>query len=375
MSPDEIMNDLQLYQSAIAGGAEAFAPIVERYQDAVFGIALARLGDFHEAQDIAQQVLVAAFQRLEDLREPRRLGAWLRSMTIHQCIDLLRRRRQIVSIEQADRQESMEPTPPANLERQELRQAVLAAISRLGKTQRETTTLFYVNGYSVEQVAAMQEVPVGTVKRRLHDARQRLKEEMMGMVENVLKDEAPKEDFAERVFGILCQYRPDGGGKHIYQHLGWRETIEALRKIGGRGLDGFARALESQHSPTRIVAMHMLRHAAPQHAEVIVQLLLKGLADPNRKVRRHSLDALLGLEQPAERKRTQFVPLVVPMLADPSKRVRRAAAWSLMDWWADVPLAAVTRALLAEKDVESRKRLKNLAHAIVHDGKRKWYNE
>jgi RNA polymerase sigma factor (sigma-70 family) len=373
VNKDEYKDDGQLHQFALTGGPEGFSPIVERYQDAVFGIALARLGSFHDAQDVAQQVFVAAFERLAGLRDPGRLGAWLRAMTIHRCIDLVRQRKQALPVEHAEQAASSEPTPPAALEHQELRQAVLDAIARLSGAQRETTTLFYVNGYSVEQVAAMQEVPVGTIKRRLHDARQRLKEEMIGMVENVLKSEAPKEDFAEQVFTILCQYRP--AGKHPYEHLGWHETIEALRKIGGRGLDGFMRALDSRHSATRVFAMHMLeQHNAPQDAETIIQLLVKGLSDPNRKVRRHAVEALLRCEQPAERKRREFVPRIVSLLEDPSIRVRRQVAAELVNWWEDVPLAIATRALLAEKDGESAKRLKGLVHAIVHGGERRWYS-
>ena len=58
------------------------------------------------------------------------------------------------------------------------RQKVLEAVPRLCQAQRETTTLFYINGYSLEQVSAMQEVPLGTVKRRLHDARQNWHEDV-----------------------------------------------------------------------------------------------------------------------------------------------------------------------------------------------------
>lgn len=83
--------DRELVADALASGAEAFRSIVEGYQHAVFGIAWARLGDFHHAQDVVQQVFVEAFQRLDSLRDPARLGAWLRSMTVHCCIDLWRR--------------------------------------------------------------------------------------------------------------------------------------------------------------------------------------------------------------------------------------------------------------------------------------------
>ena len=371
MASKKVKTDGQLLKAALEGGPEEFGAIVERYQDAVFGIALARLRDFHEAEDIAQQVFVAAFERLDTLAEPSRLGPWLRSVTIHRCIDRLRGRRETVAAD-GSLMQSRDQEPPTEVENRELREQVLAAIGRLSKTQRETTTLFYINGYSVAEVAGMQEVPAGTVKRRLHDAREKLKEELMGMVEDVLKFEAPKEDFGKQVYEILCQHY--SAGESPERRLGWSQSIAALRRIGGKGMEGFIQALESRHSPTRIFAMHMLnRKAAPQNNEVVVELLKKGLADPNRKVRRFAVEALLCGDFAAERKRRGFVPLVIPLISDPSRRVRRAAAYELVDYWAAVPSEPVVKALLAEEDFETRKRLKMLLHAFAHKGEWKFY--
>ena len=103
-------------------------------------------------------------------------------------------------------------------------------------------------------------------------------------------------------------------------------------------------------------------------------MLIKGLSDPNKKVRRHSIYALLYGDFDEDCRRREFIPLIVPLLHDPSKRVRRVAAYELIDWAADVPVEAAAKALLAETDPESRKRLKMLLHAIVY-GERKFYTE
>lgn len=68
-----------LVTKALRDGPEPFAPIVEWYQDAMFGAALARLDDFHETQDTAQTLFIKAFERLGILREPAKLG----NMTIY----------------------------------------------------------------------------------------------------------------------------------------------------------------------------------------------------------------------------------------------------------------------------------------------------
>ena len=140
-------DDVALVTAALSGEPETFGPIVERYQDAVFAVALARLRNFADAEDIAQEVFVEAFEHLGRLSDPSRLGAWLRSIAIHRCIDHLRQRRESVGLEEiAEQVEATSSNPHTVAEQQELRAQVMAAIGQLSKKQRETTTLFYVNG-------------------------------------------------------------------------------------------------------------------------------------------------------------------------------------------------------------------------------------
>ncbi len=355
-------SDAELYADAMAGGPEAFAPVVERYKDAVFGIALARVGDFHAAEDIAQGVLIAAFERLGSLKDPSRLGAWLRSMTIHQSIDHVRGRRPAADAHDAVMTGREEDEPAAVAQRRELRELVLAAIDRLGQAQRETTTLFYINGYSLAEVAGIQQVPLGTVKGRLHDAREKLKEELIGMVEDVLKSEAPKEDFADRVFQILSRLRPPTGPS-----MPWAEMVAELRRIGSRGAEGFARALESPHSPVRAIATGLiLTCEAPDTKELLVELLKKALRDPSKKVRRNAADAILRVAVSEKRRREELTPLVIERLGDPSNRVRRRAAYALSrDAARDVPWQVAARALLNECDPKTRAFMRELLGAVL----------
>ena len=365
--------DAELVAASIRGDDKAFQEIISRYREAVFAVALSRLGSFHDAEDVAQEVFVEAHGRLAGLRDPARLGAWLRSITIHRAIDAVRRRRETVDIEKIDDGAAVrawrEDTRCTDLQNE-----VMARIAALSKAQRETTTLFYIDGYTVDEVAAIQEVPPGTVKRRLHEARLRLKEEMLEMVGDVLKSGLPADDFAERVCQILTRHR--GAAESPYAHERWNQTVGELRNIGARGFDGFVRALQSPHSPTRVFAMNMLsRPGVAQKGETAVELLKKLLTDPNRKVRRWAAEALLMVDATDERLRSEFVPLVVPLLSDRSKRVRRAAAWSLVKFAADVPLEVIARVLLAETDRTTRRWQKHLLHAATHKGELKWYTE
>jgi len=354
-------SDELLVEEALNGGAEAFAPIIDRYRDAVFGVSLARLGDFHEAEDAAQDAFVEAYQRLGTLRHPGRLAPWLRSIAIHRCIDRIRARRDVASLDQVG-QEAGAIVEDGG--KRDLRDEVMDAVSRLPKAQRETTALFYINGYSVDEVAAIQEVPAGTVKRRLHDARERLKEEMVEMVENTLKANAPAEDFAGRVFAILVRRRPGSA----LQAMPWDDLVAEIRKIGTRGLDGFVSAFASPYWRTRKEAVgHVNKAGAPpeEKIEAVIEMLKAGLGDANKKVRRAAVEAILHVEVDDRRKAEEFVPLVLPLLRDRSGLVRRIAAWGLRRWPEHVPLEIAARSLLEETHQQARRSKQSLLKSIL----------
>ena len=360
-------DDIALVAAALSDGPAAFGPIIERYQDAVFAVALARLYDFHDAEDIAQEVFIEAFEHLGRLDNPGRLGAWLRSITIHRCIDHLRKRREVVGVEEIAEQMECSSNPHSEIEQQELRAQVMAAIGQLNRKQRETTTLFYINGYSQEEIAGIQEIPKGTVKRRLHDAREKLKAGMIGMVEDVLKSGAPREDFGEQVFDILSRY-----GRPNVPWQKWDEIISKLREIGTEGMDGFIKALESPYSPTRRFAVKML-NASMQTGDIAEGLLKKSLTDSSRKVRKIAFGGLIDIIRKDESKCRYIMPCLLPLLTDPSWRIRSYLAWQLHYFEGDakeglakyVPMDCVVNAFLGEKDLRVQRSLRELMRAVL----------
>ena len=362
-------NDATLVAEVLNSGPEAFAQIIHHYKSIVFGVAVARVRNFHDAQDIAQTVFIEAFERLDSLKDPNRLGAWLRSITIHRCINHLQRRPPEITVEDMDDIQEHHTTPQTELETKELRDQVMAAIGRLSKVQRETVTLFYISGYSQQEIAAIQEVPIGTIKRRLHDARKKLKTEMLNVVEDTLRAETPKEDFNERVFNLLRRYdQPKIQWPQTYNAVG-----EELEKIGIDGIEGFAQAMELPHAQTRkftiqmSAVMHQIAGAAnSERQEVIISLLKNALKDSNKKVRRNVLLTLTKLNVDEDRIRKEFVPLIIPLLKDPTKLVRQRAAWELGRRWAsDVPLEAAALALIDAKDADTQKAIGHLIRCII----------
>ena len=192
----------RLVKQAQEGELLAYESLVRRFQDAVYGAALARLGDWHNAEDAAQDVFLQAWRKLGDLREPRKFPGWLRRITVSCCARLRRRPSPRGDPKCLEDVPSDEAGPPEQMERRELGDRVLDALKGLSEPLRETTTLFYIDGYSHDDVARFLDVPMGTVKRRLHDARSQLKEEMMAFAENELRRHKPSDQFADMIIRL-----------------------------------------------------------------------------------------------------------------------------------------------------------------------------
>jgi RNA polymerase sigma factor (sigma-70 family) len=188
--------------AAQGGDLGAFDVLVQQFEDMAVGYAYSILGDFQLAEDAAQDAFVQAYLDLKTLREPQAFPAWLRRLVFKHC-DRITRRKRVVTVlldaELADRQ----PGPDEAVQQRETQQSVLGAVQSLPENERVATTLFYINGYSLADVGQFLDVPVSTVKNRLHAARTKLRERMMVMVEDALKQHAPDEGFGKRVRKVV----------------------------------------------------------------------------------------------------------------------------------------------------------------------------
>jgi RNA polymerase sigma factor (sigma-70 family) len=205
------MNELRVIIERSQGrDMEAYGEVVRRFRDMAVGYAYAVLGDFHLAEDAAQEAFVEAYRKLGQLRDAAAFPGWFRRVVFKQCDRIRRRKRAKRTPLGSAKDVTADVAGPAEeAERREMQQAVLEAIRGLPDEERATTTLFYIDGYSQEQVADFLEVPVTTVDNRLRSSRKRLKERMMGMVEQTLKQNAPDERFSRKVInGLLARPRP-----------------------------------------------------------------------------------------------------------------------------------------------------------------------
>ena len=195
------MQDAELVRRARAGDKSAFGTLIERYQGAVYGYTYHRLGDFDDAQDVAQEAFLAAYHQLAVLREPAKFAGWLRGIATNHCRRHLRaRQREPVSL---DAEEIIlvdgKPTPEDRLEENELQLLAARLLAGLTEENRLTMTLRYLDDLSYEEIGRFLDVPVSTVKGRLYKSRKKLEKEMILMVKRTFDGNKLGGDFAERV--------------------------------------------------------------------------------------------------------------------------------------------------------------------------------
>jgi RNA polymerase sigma-70 factor (ECF subfamily) len=174
-----------LVRRAQVGDRDAFGRLAVQFQATVYAIALRRLGNVSEAQELTQEVFLHVLDRLDQLREPERFAGWLRQVAARMAINRATRRVAPPSVETAvleaagdDRGEG----PLAELISRERAERLWDALGRLKTLDRETLVSFYIEGASLIEMADDLDVPLGTVKRRLHTARKRLRTELEASV-------------------------------------------------------------------------------------------------------------------------------------------------------------------------------------------------
>lgn len=191
-----------LVNAAQRGDKEAFGQIVLRFQDMAYASAYAMLGDPWLAQDAAQEAFIDAYLSLPKLREPAAFPGWFRRIILKHSDRAIRSRQPaFVPLEFAVGLDSPVPGPVDLVEQAQLQANVQNAIALLPADQRLAIALFYIEGYSQREIAGFLEVPVTTVKKRLFDARKKLKERLLQMVQNELQATRPSQNdqFATKV--------------------------------------------------------------------------------------------------------------------------------------------------------------------------------
>jgi RNA polymerase sigma factor (sigma-70 family) len=163
------------------GDGEAVTELIRRFRPWALDFATAIIDDRDLAEDAVQEAFITAIQRLPDLREPNAFPGWLRQIIRTQAGRITRSRRELPEAWD-DAVPASERTPQERLQDEELRGVVRQALSSLPCAGRDTAELFYLEEMSCAGISDLLGVPEGTVKRRLHDARARLRDMLLGYI-------------------------------------------------------------------------------------------------------------------------------------------------------------------------------------------------
>lgn len=165
---------------AQSGDRDAFDELVRMFESRVYGIVMQRLRNTAEADEVVQEVFLRAFRKLPQLIEPERFGGWLCQIAARLAINRVVRRPSEACCEPEafDLFPSAPESPFDAMLRQENIQQLRDGLSRLGELDRQTLWAFYFEGSSLKEMSDQFASPIGTIKRRLHTARGRLRDVM-----------------------------------------------------------------------------------------------------------------------------------------------------------------------------------------------------
>lgn len=169
-----------LVDAARYGDREAFDRLIERFEPTVFAIALRRLRNRADAQELCQEVFLQALRKLDQLNDPRCFAGWLRQIAVRMAINRAVRRAPLLTADSSILEANgVEPDTPLRCAiARETQTQVHLGLDRLRAMDRETLLAFYFHGHSLVEMSDEFQSPVGTIKRRLHVARKRLAKEL-----------------------------------------------------------------------------------------------------------------------------------------------------------------------------------------------------
>ncbi len=182
--------DKQLVKSTLLGETSAFGAIVERYWNMVVALALSKVSDPAEAEDIAQESFLKAYSQLAGLRDPSRLAGWLSKITMQQCYNSIRKSVRCKNVMgcKATPLDSLDEisavTANPGLTQNQI-QFVRQTVRRLPEKFRTLIIMRFVAGLSTVNIAEQLGKRPGTIRVRLHRAYKLLRKDLAPLLEEV----------------------------------------------------------------------------------------------------------------------------------------------------------------------------------------------
>ena len=210
-----VEDDIQLIHRVLAGDEEAFTALVRKYQKSVHALAWRKIGDFHIAEEIAQDAFLQAYKNLATLRNPNQFAGWLYVIASNLCKRWHQSRKPAMqSLEDTSVTEIEESSYKRHVsEQREMevmehrREIVKELLEKLPESERTVVTLHYLGEMTTKEIGKFLGVSVNTIKSRLRRARERLQEEEL-LVRETLGSVQLSNDFIEGIMRQVADLKP-----------------------------------------------------------------------------------------------------------------------------------------------------------------------
>ena len=161
------------------GEVDAFEVLVRRHEKTIFNLVYRMLGDYDDATEVSQEVFLSAYRAIGQFRGDANFSTWLYRIALNHATTRRRsnnsRRYRTAPIEDMELIRDLQPGPVETLEKKEMQERVQLALNKLTPEDAAVILLRDLQDVPYDEVARLLEIPVGTVKSRLHRARQALK--------------------------------------------------------------------------------------------------------------------------------------------------------------------------------------------------------
>ena len=307
-------DDSELIQRTLEGDQQAFTQLVEKYQEQVHTLAWQKIGDFHIAQEITQDVFITAYQKFSTFTHYRQFAGWLYVVTNRKCIAWHRKKK----IET----QSIDETDPIELEeayyseytahqreeaaKEKRRTIVHKLLSKLQESERTVMHLYYIAEMSCEEIAEFLGVAPNTVRSRLHRARNRLKKEEAVIQENLSSFQLPTQ-LTENIMKKISRLNPatPSGSKPLVPlaiSAASAVLVLLLMGLGTQRLSDFQKPFNLNAQSERIIEISeaQLVIDSPTKPAVRKQVGHADLTDKNNGVGQKPEDPLFAAAQSDE---------------------------------------------------------------------------
>lgn len=281
-----MLSDAELVEAAQRGDAASLGVLLERHRAPLYGLALKILGHGPEAQDAVHDAFLAALRNIDGLRDREAVGAWLRTVLRNACRMKLRKGRAEVSFGELPRRveaASIESQVEEALEHLATREWVWAALGKLPERLRVTVMLRYFSGCSsYEELSAVLGVPLGTVCSRLSQARRRLADSLVELLEEDYSEVRREQELRARFFSAAYDEYNRGRGYETLASAFSTELVLALSngKVFLRGHEFLLEDLEGDLEAG--LKMHLTNVISSRNVAVIECDVENPSDDPHR---------------------------------------------------------------------------------------------